>query len=69
MSSRKERLENLNRILTVCRKEGWNYETPNVAGKIYALFKNSGYTERTVQDYVRAVVDMLESEMRLSINS
>jgi hypothetical protein len=39
-------------------------KTPNVAGKIYGLLKSSGYTRRTVQDYVWAAVELLELEKR-----
>jgi len=62
LSSRKERLETLRRILNICRRNGWSYDTPNVAGKVYEVLKPLGYTIRTVQDYVRTVVDLLQTE-------
>lgn len=62
MSSRKERLETLNKVLDMCRMNEWSYDTPNVAGKVYNALKPLGYTKRTVQDYVRTIVELLEVE-------
>jgi hypothetical protein len=45
----------------ICRKNGWNCDTPNIAGKLETLFKPYGFTKRTRRDYVDAVVDILES--------
>ena len=33
-----------------------------MAGKVYEVLKPLGYTRRTVQDYVRTIVDLLETE-------
>jgi len=62
LSSRKERLETLRRILDICRRNDWSYDTPNVAGKVYEVLKPLGFTRKTVQDYVRTVVDLLETQ-------
>ena len=60
----RSRRYNLYRILVLCRKNKWTHDTPNLAGKLESLLGSSGYTERTIRDYVRTAVNMLEFEKK-----
>ncbi len=55
-------MENLDHILGVCEDRGWNFDTPDIAGKVETLIKPYGFTKRTRRDYVEAVIDILQSE-------
>jgi len=59
--SRNSRVENLDYLLRICESKKWNIDTPNMAGKIETLLKPFGFTRRTNRDYVRAIIDMLQS--------
>src|SRR3989442_10480280 len=59
----------MNRLLGVCRRNAWNSDTPNIAGKLENLLKPSGFTQRTRRDYVNAMMDILESEKSQGIDS
>ena len=62
--NRKSRIENIDYIIGICRSNGWNCDTPNIAGKLETLIKPYGFTKRTRRDYVDAVVDILESKQK-----
>ena len=64
LPSRKERLHNLGMILEACRRNSWSYDTPNIAGRVYSVLKPFGYSKRTLQDYIRTIVDLLETEKK-----
>lgn len=49
-------------ILDTCKRNEWSYDTPNIAGKVHNVLKRFGYTRGTVQDYVRTIVDLLETQ-------
>jgi hypothetical protein len=51
-------------ILEACRKNAWSYDTPNIAGRVYNILKPFGYSKRTLQDYIRTIVDLLETEKK-----
>jgi hypothetical protein len=57
-------MENIDYIMGICRKNGWNCDTPNIAGKLETLIKPYGFTKQTRRDYVDAVVDILESKQK-----
>jgi len=67
LPSREERLQNLGMILEACRRNAWSYDTPNIAGKVYNVLKPFGYSRRILQDYIRTVVDLLETEKKTSV--
>jgi len=58
----------MTRLLGVCRRNGWNSDTPNIAGKLENLLKPSGFTKRTRRDYVNAMIDILEWEKNHAID-
>jgi hypothetical protein len=62
--NRKSRAENLNYILVTCRRNGWNFDTPNLAGKLETIIKQFGFTKRTRRDYLESTIDILELEKR-----
>ena len=64
LPSREERLQNLGMILEACRENAWSYDTPNIAGRVRTILKPFGYSRRTLQDYIRTVVDLLETEKK-----
>ena len=51
-------------ILEACRSNAWSYDTPNIAGRVHNILKQFGYSTRTLQDYIRTIVDLLETEKK-----
>ena len=59
---------NLYQLLVVCRENKWTIDTPDIAGKLEAVLASSGYTERTIRDYVRTAISMLEYQKKRGID-
>src|SRR5438093_4145173 len=63
------RINRMNHLLGVCRRSGWNSDTPNIAGILENLLKPFGFTERTNRDYIRALIGIMEWEKKTGVNS
>jgi hypothetical protein len=59
---RGQKLQRLDRILQVCRKNQWTPDTENLAGKIEAMIAGMMLDPRTKRTYVENIVSLLRLE-------
>ena len=64
MSSRAQKLSNLQVILDSCRTNEISYTTPAAADKIMFLVRPFGLGAITAKEYVRIIIDALSAEHR-----
>jgi len=63
-STRRERLDLLQRLLEACHKNEWTYRTPAIYERVMGLMAVQGFGVATNKDYVRTILAALEWEVR-----
>ncbi len=59
LDSHQERVERINRFLSLCRENRWTYSTPNLAGKLEQALATEGFTKKTLEDYISSIIEIL----------